>query len=726
MRRWGLLVGIVGLVGLGFFFWPSSEVPAAAGPVDATATGEREGSAAPTASPRPRGGRVVGLVVREGLPVDRARVTLRASAPLVSITREDGRFLFDDVPLGPLYLSASNDEGASEVTGPFEVAPGESIGDVVLVLSPPVRVEGVVIDLVSRAPVTGATVATTHQVSRTDASGRFTLSGARGPTWLDVVAPGFLPRAEWVSLELARSGGRLELVLTPACRLRGRVTEWGAPVSGATVWAELLEGASQGTRSTTVFTGRDGDFLVEGPSGLLRLWAVTPRGTRIPGPLLRLAVGEAREGIELNAPEVSAVDGVVTRDGQPLPFAALTAIDASSEAVAGVVTSGPDGHFTFTSLLNGRYVVQVRAGALVSMAGPFEHRGDGQGWLVAVVGGATLEGRVEPRQSGVRVRWRSGAWPGPVAETVTDVRGQFRFEGLPDELVAVDAEGPGGSATSRARPGDDVVLRLGRGQVVVRMRDDLGQPVTDAVLLARSLETGAVQRQLVLAPDGVTKLGLSEGRWELTLEASGRGRSSTASLQVGSSPVEVELSLERSVSVRGLVRDAATHLPIAGAQVDAVSGGPLSPSRLSVVSDARGEFFLTATPRSARLSVRHPLYQWQSRAAGDGDRWEVALVRAAHETPSAPAFQFEGVGLVLDGSSGAILVSAVNEGGPAERAGIQKGDAIVSVDGAPIAGLSMEQVVGRIRGPAGTPVVLALQRGGQQLVLTVRRRLLAL
>ena len=723
MRRWRLLlVGFALLVGALMLWWPSDPEVAAAPAEEA-----RPEAVTPSHPTSTRAFvRVSGLVLREGQPVDRARVTLRATMPLVALTRPDGRFLFEDVPAGSVYLSASADESASEVVGPIALAPGASRDDLVLVLGPGVRVEAVVIDLLSRKPVNGATVVTAHQASKTDASGRFKLVGPRGPTWLDVTALGYLNRSEWVSLELARSGGQLEVVLTPSCRLKGTVSESGAPVGGATVWAELLQGGSQGVRTSTVFTTRDGHFDVEGPSGLQRLWAVTPRGTRISGPLLRLAVGESKEGLELNAELATWAEGQVTRDGQPLALAQLTAVEVSTEAVAAAATSGPDGHFTFPSLVNGRYVVQVRLGAFVALAGPFEQKGDGQRWDVVVKGGATLEGRVEPPSAGVRVRWRSGAWPGPLAETVTDAQGHFRFEGLPTELVALDAEGPGGAATARAKPGDDVVLRLGRGRIVVHLEDDRGAPGTDALLLSRSLDTGAVQRQLVLAPDGLTQLELPLGLWELTLEASGRGRSSTARVEVGPSPLDVHLSLEGAVSVRGVVRDVGSQLPISGAQVDAVSGGDLGPYRLSVVTDARGEFALPPSPRSARLTVRHPQYQPASRGAGDGDRWDVALTRAPHEQPTSAAFQFEGVGMVLDNRSGAVLVSEVNEGGPAERAGVQRGDVIVAVDRQPTAGQSIEQIVGRIRGPSGTPVELLLQRGGQQFALTVRRKLLAL
>jgi hypothetical protein len=724
MRRWGFILVLVAPAGVLFAVWPQGAHDEHVDEAAVGAGGMTSEAAAPQVSSR-RGGGVSGMVMREGQPVGRARITLKAAGPIWTLSDAEGRFLLDDVPGGPLYLSASNQDGASAVMGPFEVEPGET-RDVVLVLEPPVRVEGVVVDLLSRSPIAGATVVTSHQTSKTDSSGRFRLAAAAGPTWIDVVSVGYLTRSEWIVLERSLGGGRLEVVLTPSSRLSGKVSESGAPVGGATVWAEQLEGGSRGTRTITVFTGKDGRFELEGPSGLLRMWAVTPRGARITGPLLRLAVGEDREGLELVADQVSPVAGVVTRDGQPLAGAGLTAIDAASEAVAGAATSGADGRFTFSSLINGRYLLQVRRGEFAAMAGPFEHRGDGQGWQVAVSGGSVLEGRVEPPAAGVRVRWRSGEWPGPVAETTTDVSGHFRFEGLPRELVALDAEGPQGSATARARPGDEVVLRLGKGQLVVRLLDDRGQPVTDGVLLARSLDTGTVLRQLVLAPGGLTKMDLSEGTWELTLEASGRGRSGTARVEMGRSALEVTLSLEPAVSVRGTVRDADTRLPISGAQIDAVSGGDLSPFRLSVVTDARGEFSLPQTPRTARLSARHPGFKSAARMAGEGEFWDVVLARSSEPAHDEPAFQFEGVGMVLDNRSGAVLVVAVNEGGPAERAGVLKGDQIGAVDGTPTAGLPLEQVVTRIRGPAGTPVQLQLMRGGHEFVLTVRRRLLAL
>jgi carboxyl-terminal processing protease len=47
---------------------------------------------------------------------------------------------------------------------------------------------------------------------------------------------------------------------------------------------------------------------------------------------------------------------------------------------------------------------------------------------------------------------------------------------------------------------------------------------------------------------------------------------------------------------------------------------------------------------------------------------------------------------------------------PAEMAGVESGDFVVAVDGEPVAGTTMEDQIGRIRGESGTDVTLTLQR----------------
>ncbi len=88
---------------------------------------------------------------------------------------------------------------------------------------------------------------------------------------------------------------------------------------------------------------------------------------------------------------------------------------------------------------------------------------------------------------------------------------------------------------------------------------------------------------------------------------------------------------------------------------------------------------------------------------------------------------FVGVGAVLDLRTNGTTVVRVLPSSPAEKAGLRAGEVIVSVDGAAMAGLTLEQVVGKIRGPVGTNVTLGLSDlDGSQRTLTIVRATLDL
>lgn len=61
-----------------------------------------------------------------------------------------------------------------------------------------------------------------------------------------------------------------------------------------------------------------------------------------------------------------------------------------------------------------------------------------------------------------------------------------------------------------------------------------------------------------------------------------------------------------------------------------------------------------------------------------------------------------GLGLTLTGQNGAILVVAAVAGGPAARAGVEPGDRLLNVDGAPVRGKDAGTVSDLIAGPVGT------------------------
>lgn len=72
---------------------------------------------------------------------------------------------------------------------------------------------------------------------------------------------------------------------------------------------------------------------------------------------------------------------------------------------------------------------------------------------------------------------------------------------------------------------------------------------------------------------------------------------------------------------------------------------------------------------------------------------------------------FVGVGIQIEyDESSAVRVVSPLEGTPAQRAGVHPGDILKKVDGREIFGLSLDQAVDVITGPAGTDVVLSMQR----------------
>jgi carboxyl-terminal processing protease len=68
-----------------------------------------------------------------------------------------------------------------------------------------------------------------------------------------------------------------------------------------------------------------------------------------------------------------------------------------------------------------------------------------------------------------------------------------------------------------------------------------------------------------------------------------------------------------------------------------------------------------------------------------------------------------------------LVVVAPIEGSPAEAAGVQSGDVIVAVDGESVNGSTINDEVGRVRGPAGTDVTLTIDRDGEVFDLTITR-----
>ncbi|MFP4975337.1 S41 family peptidase [Paenibacillus sp. CN-4] len=79
---------------------------------------------------------------------------------------------------------------------------------------------------------------------------------------------------------------------------------------------------------------------------------------------------------------------------------------------------------------------------------------------------------------------------------------------------------------------------------------------------------------------------------------------------------------------------------------------------------------------------------------------------------------FSGIGAEVSSENGRVMVVSPIKGSPAEKAGIQAKDIILSVNGESLEGLELNAAVAKIRGPKGSKAVLKIQRAGSAEPMT--------
>ena len=81
--------------------------------------------------------------------------------------------------------------------------------------------------------------------------------------------------------------------------------------------------------------------------------------------------------------------------------------------------------------------------------------------------------------------------------------------------------------------------------------------------------------------------------------------------------------------------------------------------------------------------------------------------------------KFGGVGMEIGVEGGVLVVIAPLKNTPAERAGIRAGDKIVSINGEITQGLSVDDAISKIRGEAGSAVLLGIMREGEANIIEI-------
>lgn len=99
--------------------------------------------------------------------------------------------------------------------------------------------------------------------------------------------------------------------------------------------------------------------------------------------------------------------------------------------------------------------------------------------------------------------------------------------------------------------------------------------------------------------------------------------------------------------------------------------------------------------------------------ASEGDPYTVFFPPEENSLfQSSIAGTFDGVGMEIDQKDGDIVVIAPLKDSPAEKAGIETGDIVVSIDGKSTSGMEVDTAVALIRGAAGTTVHLSILHQG--------------
>jgi carboxyl-terminal processing protease len=83
---------------------------------------------------------------------------------------------------------------------------------------------------------------------------------------------------------------------------------------------------------------------------------------------------------------------------------------------------------------------------------------------------------------------------------------------------------------------------------------------------------------------------------------------------------------------------------------------------------------------------------------------------------------YEGIGAWVDTEGDFLTIVSPMPGSPAEEVGLEPGDIVVAIDGEDVTGIDPNLVVRRVLGPAGTIVVLTIQRGNDFLDFEIERR----
>lgn len=170
---------------------------------------------------------------------------------------------------------------------------------------------------------------------------------------------------------------------------------------------------------------------------------------------------------------------------------------------------------------------------------------------------------------------------------------------------------------------------------------------------------------------------------------------------------EVDEAFPRQAEVRDLIEDEYFFLPASPEAQDAFWSG-LERGAMEGIASVAG------TPAASLDEFQRNLDYAAARGMTEAlpDDYTVFL----EPLIGAPlreelAGEYEGIGVWVEHPEGRFTIVAPIAGSPADRAGLLPGDVILAADGQSLQGLENDAAMSLIRGPAGSSVVLTIERG---------------
>ncbi len=382
--------------------------------------------------------------------------------------------------------------------------------------------------------------------------------------------------------------------------------------------------------------------------------------------------------------------------------------------------------------------------------------------LVAVARGyktarVALPRRDDPVELVVHVRLEAGA---PAQGDVLDPDGNpikarvVACEGQPSEATAVSGDDgtfqlpPSAIGCAAVAQHDEyeastaVLLAEGR-RAQLRLRaggavegvvvDDTGNAVPSYTIGVESY-SGVQPRSLrsvpprkVDDPRGAFRIErLAPGRYVLGVGAPGKapGRSDSIDVTGGITTSNVRIVIPLGGAVGGHVFDEH-HAPLEGVNLRFDSVSSVVDSSARATTDAAGLYRLEGAPAGPfTLLAQKDGYRVRMMSGLRVDaRGTLAQDIVLNSVDGGAGLEFAGIGANLTLTPEGVTMTAVGAGDPAERAGLRPGDRILGIDGDSTDGMSLTDVLQRLRGEAGTSVGVSVQRPktGETVDVTIER-----